>query len=190
MPLDGYTPIFEKMLNHENITVETSVDAKDRLSFDFDAKKVYYNGVEFNGTVVFTGAIDEFFDCKCGKLPYRSLRFEFEHYDRDYQGHGVVNYTVTEDYTRITEFKYLTGQKIQGSTIIKEYPQKYTDSKTQVPYYAILSDVNRALHQKYADLVAPFGNFYLLGRLAEYKYYNIDGIVKAALDLSRRIAED
>ena len=190
MPLDGYTPIFEKMLSHENITVETSVDAKDRLSFDFDAKKVYYNGVEFNGTVVFTGAIDEFFDCKCGKLPYRSLRFEFEHYDRDYQGHGVVNYTVTEDYTRITEFKYLTGQKIQGSTIIKEYPQKYTDSKTQVPYYAILSDENRALHQKYADLVAPFGNFYLLGRLAEYKYYNIDGIVKAALDLSRRIAED
>ena len=149
------------------------VDAKDVLTFDFENKKILVDGKEFNGPIIFTGAIDELFDCKLGQLPYRSLEFKFEHYNQEfYQSKGVVNYTVSEDYTRITEFKYLTGQVSDTTTIIKEYPKKYTDPKTQVHYYAILSDV---------DLVKPFNNFYLLGRLAQYKYYNIDGIVLEAL---------
>lgn len=182
MPLDGYTPLFENLLNHENIKIELGIDAKDVLTFDFDNQKILVDGKEFNGPIVFTGAIDELFDCKLGQLPYRSLEFKFEHYDQKfYQSKGVVNYTVSEDYTRITEFKYLTGQVSDTTTIIKEYPKKYTDSKTQVPYYAILSNENKQLHQKYVDLVKPFNNFYLLGRLAQYKYYNIDGIVLEAL---------
>ena len=182
MPLDGYTVLFENLLNHENIKIELGVDAKDVLTFDFENQKILVDGNEFNGPIVFTGAIDELFDCKLGQLPYRSLDFKFEHYDQEfYQSKGVVNYTVSEDYTRITEFKYLTGQVADTTTIIKEYPKKYTDPKTQVPYYAILSDENKQLHQKYVDLVKPFNNFYLLGRLAQYKYYNIDGIVLEAL---------
>ncbi len=112
MPEEGYTKLFEKMLDHENIEIELGKDAKNLISFDFDNRKIYYQGQEFLGHIIFTGAIDEFFDNCLGQLPYRSLRFDFEHYSQDdYQGHGVVNYTVSEDYTRITEFKYLTGQK-------------------------------------------------------------------------------
>ena len=184
MPLDGYTKCFENMLNHENISVELNVDAKDILDFDFENKVVYVNGEVFEGPIIFTGAIDMFFDYKLGQLPYRSLEFKFEHYNQEYyQSKGVVNYTVSEDYTRITEFKYLTGQVCDHTTIIKEYPKKYLDPNTQVPYYAILSDENKALHQKYADLVKGFKNFHLLGRLAQYRYYNIDGIVLEALNL-------
>ena len=186
MPLDGYTKLFERMLDHENITVELNQDAKDVVSFDFKQHKIFYCGEEMAGKVIFTGAIDEFFDNCLGQLPYRSLRFDFEHYPCDhYQSHGVVNYTVSEDYTRITEFKYLTGQVIEGTTIIKEYPEVYHDH-SQVPYYAILNPENIAIHQKYVDLVKPFSQFYLLGRLAQYKYYNIDGIVEEALSLTKQ----
>ena len=184
IPLDGYTKLFENMLDHENISVEHNVDAIDILDFDFENKLVYVNGEVFDGPIIFTGAIDMFFDYKLGQLPYRSLKFKFEHYNQEYyQSKGVVNYTVSEDYTRITEFKYLTGQICDHTTIIKEYPKKYMDPTTQVPYYAILSDENKALHQQYADLVSEFKNFYLLGRLAQYRYYNIDGIVLEALNL-------
>ena len=187
MPKDGYTQLFENMLDHENIDIELGVDAKDVLSFDFDNHQIKYNGNVFEGQIIFTGAIDELFDNCLGKLPYRSLRFQFEHYDQDdYQGHAVVNYTVSEDYTRISEFKHLTGQNIHGTTIMKEYPQVYKDSY-QVPYYAILNDENRAIHQKYVDLIKPFENFHLLGRLAQYRYYNIDGIVEEALVLAEQL---
>ena len=187
MPQKGYTKLFENMLNHENIEIELGKDAKEVLSFDFENYKILYKGEIFDGHVIFTGAIDDFFNHCLGQLPYRSLRFEFEHYDQDdYQGHAVVNYTVSEDYTRITEFKYLTGQQIHGTTIVKEYPEVYKDSR-QVPYYAILNDENRAMHQRYVDLVRPFEHFHLLGRLAQYRYYNIDGIVKEALTLAKKI---
>ncbi|MFR7592200.1 MAG: UDP-galactopyranose mutase [Longibaculum sp.] len=187
MPLEGYTKLFERMLDHPLIEVELGKDAKELLSFDFENHKISYLGKEVTGNIIFTGAIDELFDNRLGQLPYRSLRFDFEHYPQDhYQSKGVVNYTVSEDYTRITEFKYLTGQDIEGTTIIKEYPEVYKDNH-QVPYYAILSPENIAMHQKYVDLVKPFSNFYLLGRLAQYKYYNIDGIVEEALALTKQL---
>lgn len=188
MPKEGYTKLFENLLDHPLISVELNKDAKDVLEFDFNHSKILYEGKIFEGDVIFTGAIDDLFDYKLGKLPYRSLRFDFEHYDQDYfQSKGVVNYTVSEDYTRITEFKYLTGQEIEGTTIIKEYPQVYSDPKTQVPYYAIIEDDNIKLHNDYVEMVKPFTNFHLLGRLAQYKYYNIDGIVLEALKLSKTL---
>ena len=191
MPKEGYTKLFENLLDHPLISVELNKDAKDVLEFDFNHNKILYEGKIFEGDVIFTGAIDDLFDYKLGKLPYRSLRFDFEHYDQDYfQSKGVVNYTVSEDYTRITEFKYLTGQEIEGTTIIKEYPQVYSDPKTQVPYYAIIEDDNIKLHNDYVEMVKPFTNFHLLGRLAQYKYYNIDGIVLEALKLSKTLQEE
>lgn len=182
VPLHGFTPMYEKMIEHENITVRLGVEAKDVLEIRDGV--VYYEGKEFSGNVIFTGPIDEFFDCKYGRLPYRTLDFTFEYFEEDdYQGHSVVNYTVSEDYTRITEYKYLTGQTCKGTTISKEYPSAYTGAEGQIPYYSIANEENHALYQKYATEVAGVKNFYLLGRLAEYQYYNIDVMVEKAMEL-------
>ena len=189
MPLDGFTPMFEKMLAHPNIEVRTNTNAKDVLVISEEEGKVLLDGQEFHGTVIYTGPVDELFDCRFGRLPYRTLRFDFEHYDRpDYQGHSVVNYTVSEDYTRITEFKYLTGQKADSTTIVKEYPFAYTGAEGEIPYYAIMNEENNALYQKYAELAAKLPDFHLLGRLAEYKYYNIDAMAARAIALARSLA--
>lgn len=186
MPKEGYTSMFEKMLDHPSITVLTDTDCREKLEFLPD--KVLFQGQEFTGEVIYTGPIDELFDCVYGRLPYRSLDFKFEHYDEDsFQGRSVVNYTVSEDFTRITEFKYLTGQDISGTTIVKEYPFAYTGAKGEIPYYAILNEENRKLYKKYADKVSNLSNVYLLGRLAEYKYYNIDAITERALDMAEHI---
>ena len=184
MPLHGFTPMFEKMLDHENIEVWTNTDCKDVIRFENG--KIFFKDEEFTGDFIFTGAIDELFDCKYGRLPYRSLDFKFEHLDQDsFQGHCVVNYTVSEDFTRITEFKFLTGQKdAKGTTIVREYPFAYTGAKGETPYYAILEEKNEALYKKYKSLTEEFSRFHLLGRLAEYKYYNIDAMTKKAMELA------
>lgn len=106
MPKDGYTQIFEQMLDYEGIELRLDCDAKKILTIQPDSDTpVLLDGSVFEGNVIYTGALDELFDCCYGRLPYRSLRFDFEHYDKPfYQSHGVVNYTVSEDYTRITEF--------------------------------------------------------------------------------------
>lgn len=187
VPKEGFTPMFERMLDHENITVETGVDCKERLRFE--ENQIYFDGTPFDGEVIYTGALDELFDCQFGRLPYRSLRFDFEHYEKEsYQGHSVVNYTVSEDFTRITEFKYLTGQKnTDGTTIVKEYPFAYTGAEGEIPYYAILEPKNQELYEKYRALAGGLPHFYLLGRLAEYKYYNIDAMTKKAMELADAI---
>ena len=189
MPLHGYTLMFEKMLDHENITVEIGVDARSRVTFSEGS--VSLDGQAFTGDVIYTGPLDELFDCCFGRLPYRSLRFDFEYYDKpDYQGHSVVNYTVSEDFTRITEFKYLTGQKAEGTTIVKEYPFAYTGAAGEIPYYSIANEANQKLYEQYRGLVEHIPNVWLLGRLAEYKYYNIDAMVLKALELTDKIKKD
>ena len=189
MPLHGYTLMFEKMLDHENITVEIGVDARSRVTFSEGS--VSLDGQAFTGDVIYTGPLDELFDCRFGRLPYRSLRFDFEYYDKpDYQGHSVVNYTVSEDFTRITEFKYLTGHQAEGTTIVKEYPFAYTGAAGEIPYYSIANEANQKLYEQYRGLVEHIPNVWLLGRLAEYKYYNIDAMVLKALELTDKIKKD
>lgn len=185
VPVDGFTPMFEKMLDHPNIDVKLDTEVKDIV--EFKDGKIFFEGKEFNNGMIYTGAIDELFDCKYGRLPYRSLDFKFEHYDQDsFQGHSVVNYTVSEDYTRITEFKFLTGQKdTNGTTIVKEYPFAYTGKEGEIPYYAILDEENDKLYNKYKEDAQKFNNFHLLGRLAEYKYYNIDAMCLKAIQLAK-----
>ena len=186
MPLEGYTPMFQAMLDHPGITVETGADARERLSFT--EGQVLFDGALFTGEVIYTGPLDELFDCRFGRLPYRSLRFDFEYLEQeDYQGHSVVNYTVSEDFTRITEFKYLTGQKASGTTIVREYPFAYTGGPGEIPYYSIACEENQKLYERYKELLSGTPNVYLLGRLAEYKYYNIDAMVMKALELTDRI---
>lgn len=183
MPKVSYTQLFENMLNHPNITLRLNTKAEDVLSIP-KSGNVSYEGEIFLGKVVYTGPLDELFDCRFGRLPYRSLEFAFEHYDKEYyQSNSVVNYTVSEDYTRITEFKYLTGQEAPGTTIMKEYPKTYTGENGQIPYYAILNPENQKLYEQYVELLKEVPNFYLVGRLAEYKYYNMDAIVARALSM-------
>ena len=189
MPLNGYTPLFEKMLDHPNITVELGTDALARL--ELADGKVKLDGEEFHGPVIYTGQADELFGFCFGPLPYRTLDFGFETLERDFfQTHGTVNYTVDQDYTRITEFKRLTGQDLPGvTTIMKEYSKAYTGAEGQIPYYAIINPANNALYGKYAERAAQYPNLRLLGRLAEYKYYNMDAIAARALALTDELLE-
>ena len=187
VPLYGFTPMFEKMLGHENITVVTNTDCAKVLQFEDG--KIFYQNEEFHGNLIYTGAIDELFGLRFGRLPYRSLDFQFEHLDEDsFQGHSVVNYTVSEDFTRITEFKFLTGQQdAKGTTIVREYPFAYTGAEGEIPYYAILEEKNQKLYEKYKALTKEYQGFYLLGRLAEYKYYNIDAMTLKAMELAEKL---
>lgn len=188
MPLNGYTAMVEEMLSYPGIDLELGVDAREQLKLENG--NIYFRGELFQGKVIYTGPLDEFFGCCYGRLPYRSLRFEFEHLQQDsYQEKAVVNYTVSEDFTRITEFKKLTGQEADGTTIVREYPIAYTDSEKEIPYYAIINEENRALYEKYLELVKDYRGFYLAGRLAEYRYYNIDAIVERALSLADELME-
>ncbi|MBE5925768.1 MAG: UDP-galactopyranose mutase [Lachnospiraceae bacterium] len=183
MPLDGYTKIFENMLlNNENIDIILDTDCKEVLKFTKEG--IIYNNELFNGRVIFTGPLDELFDNRFGRLPYRTLNFVNEYLDKDsFQPKAVVNYTVSEDYTRITEYKKLTGQEAKGTSIMKEYPMTYTGEEGQIPYYAIINEDNLAIYNKYLNILSKYNNFYLLGRLAEYKYYNIDAIVLKSMEL-------
>ena len=176
MPAQGYTKMFERMLDHPNIEVRLNTDARPALK-------------EFQGPIIYTGQVDELFDYQYGPLPYRTLDFQFETLPQDvFQSHGTVNYTVDQDYTRITEFKRLTGQKLPGvTTIVKEYSRAYTGAEGETPYYAIINPENNALYAKYKAEADKKPQLHLLGRLAEYKYYNMDAIAARALELAERL---
>ncbi len=184
MPLEGYTPMFESMLDHPGITVELGTDALDRLTLADGG--IELDGRPFAGPTIYTGQADELFGYRFGPLPYRTLDFRFETMPRDFfQTHGTVNYTVDEDFTRITEFKRLTGQEKPGvTTIMKEYSKAHTGAEGEIPYYAIINERNSALYARYAAQAARYPGLHLLGRLAEYRYYNMDAIVARALALT------
>lgn len=167
MPADGYTAMFERIFNHPNIKVSVAVDFfENRADFKMDH-------------TVYTGPIDSYFDYCYGKLPYRSLRFEHEHLadTKFYQDVGTVNFPNDHDFTRITEFKYLTGQSHLGTSIVREYPEAVGD-----PYYPIPRPDNEALFKKYSDLTDKLTDVTFVGRLAQYRYFNMDQVVGAALN--------
>jgi UDP-galactopyranose mutase len=171
MPADGYTAMFERMLAHPNITVLLDTDYRkvvDRVRHD---------------RLVYTGPVDEFFDMRFGKLPYRSLRFRFETHDRErYQAWPVVNSPNDGDHTRITEFKYLTGQRHPKTSIVYEFPCDDGD-----PYYPVPTPANAERYRRYKRLADATPDVHFAGRLGTYKYYNMDQVVAQALSLSRRI---
>ena len=186
MPGDGYTKMFETMLSHDGIDIRLSVNAGELLRFGEEG--IFFLDRPYSGEIVYTGPIDELFDRVYGSLPYRTLRFEYEEWKQEsYQPAAVVNYTVSEDFTRITEFKKLTGQKSEHTTIVKEYSDDYTGKLDEIPYYAILNEKNIDLYKKYLKLTEKYEKLHMLGRLAEYKYYNIDAITLKALKLAERL---
>ena len=167
MPRHGYTRMFERMLDHPNITVALHVDYRDLVG-----------EVSFR-EMIYTGPIDAFFDQRFGPLPYRSLEFAFETHDREvYQPGAVINYPNEHPYTRVTEFKYLTGQRHPMTTVVKEFPRAEGD-----PYYPIPRPENAELYRRYKVLADATPSVHFVGRLATYKYYNMDQVVGQALSL-------
>jgi len=193
LPLNGYTPLFDKLLHHENITVVLDVDARELLTFAKGEGQLAYSqllllGKPFGGNVIYTGPLDILANTCFGLLAYRSLDFVYKTLaQKHFQPVGTVNYTVSEDFTRITEFTWLTGQDLEITTIMQEYPRAFEGKDGQVPYYAILDPANQAAYERYLALFEPLGNFHALGRLAEYRYFNMDQIVERALELADRI---
>ncbi len=189
MPKDGFTKLFENMLDSDKIEIKLNKNITEMLRLDFETKKVYVEEEEFTGPIIFTGAVDELLDFKYGRLPYRSLDLVFENYPKTYyQTNSVVNYPNEEEFTRITEFKYLTNQEKEGTTsILKEYPLKYdgNNKKCLDPYYPIINGENLNMYEQYKKEVEQFTNIHLVGRLAEYKYYNMDAVVARALEVSK-----
>jgi len=171
MPLHGYTRMFEKMLASPNITLMLNTD---------------YKAIEHlvpYKEMIFTGPVDYYFDHCYGKLPYRSLDFRFETIEAEkFQPTGTVNYPNEHAYTRITEFKYLTGQKHGKTSIVYEYPKAEGD-----PYYPVPRTENAELYKKYCQLAESLSRVHFVGRLATYKYYNMDQVVAQALTLYKKL---
>ena len=173
MPLYGYTKMFEKMLSHPNIKIMLNTDYKeiiDSIPYKF---------------MIYTGPVDSYFNYCYGKLPYRSLEFKFETVEAEnFQPTGTVNYPNEHPYTRITDFKYLTGQKHPKTTIVYEYPKAEGD-----PYYPVPRPENAEIYKKYQQLTTAMTNTYFVGRLATYKYYNMDQVVAQSLTLFKKLMQ-
>lgn len=186
LPKDGYTKMFDRMLANPLIDIRLGVKAEDILSFVPDTGKVLYMGAPFDGGVIYTGPIDELFGYKFGELPYRSLRFDLETHSVDYyQPCATVNYPNTQLYTRITEYKHLMAKPPVRTTIMKEYPQAYDRfvPAQAIPYYPIPKESNAELYEKYREEALKYPRLTLVGRLAEYKYYDMNNIIERALDV-------
>ena len=181
LPQNGYTKMIEKMLSHKNIKIMINTDFKEVCSLK--EKDFYLFDSKFEGKVFYTGQIDELFDYKFGELPYRSVDMKFETIEKEfYQEKTTVNYPNDYDFTRITEFKHIHPVKSNKTTILKEYPKEYIKGK-DTPYYPIFTQENQANYDRYLEYSKEFKNLVLVGRLAEYKYYDMDDIIERALEV-------
>ena len=187
MPAVSYTALFERMLDHDLISVFLGVDARDVMHVTDTTVEVC--GRSYGGEVVYTGALDELFGMDLGALPYRTVDMVFETLEKErFQPVGTVNYTVSENFTRITEFKNMTGQVAPGrTTILREYSRSYLPGVGETPYYVVNDPENLELYGKYRARVEGILNFHAVGRLAEYRYYGMDGVTASALELSDEI---
>lgn len=181
LPLEGYSKLIENILNHKNITLELNKDYKN----------IPQNEIKKFKAVFYTGAIDEYFDYKYGELPYRSLRFDMQTIEKEYyQKSAVTNYPNDYDFTRITEHKYFSEPKEKtNKTIISiEYPEEFKINKNE-RYYPINNDKNDKLYNKYLTESKKIKGLYFLGRLGDYKYYNMDLAVERVLKFFEKCKE-
>ena len=186
MPVKGYMEFIENLLKTPGIELRLNEEALDR--FSIRDNQVMDGDKPLDGVLIFTGALDELFACKHGKLPYRSLRFEWKHEDIDsFQDMPVVAYPQAEGFTRITEYKKLPVQEVRGTTYAVEYPLPYKQGEAMEPYYPVLTEESQELFQKYYDEAKQVKGLAFAGRLAEFKYYNMDQAIRRALDLAREL---
>lgn len=188
VPVNGYVGFFDNLLEHEKIDYILGIDAKEYLSVD--EKKVCWNQKELNIPVVYTGAIDELINCKYGKLPYRSLKFVWNtEHNSHFQQAALVAYPEVEGYTRITEYNHFPNQVQENlkSSLAFEYPLMYDENKDIEPYYPVLTAESIELFEKYKEELNNVDNLFLCGRLAEFKYYNMDQALQSALDACKNV---
>ena len=185
LPVQGFTKLFEEMLNHPNIQVQLNVDALKHLRLDENAGRVYYDGQSVE-CLIYTGAIDELFGLKYGALPYRSLDIRYEYSDKESMlPSEIISYPQATGYTRSTEYRKIMydESKVRGSVVATEYPLQYDPQAEigNIPYYPVLTEESQQVYQKYLAEVHKYNNLFLCGRLAEFKYYNMDVCIEHAL---------
>lgn len=174
------------MLNNRLIDIKLKTDFKQALRLDFESGEIYLYGEKFVGKVIFTGMIDELCGFRYGILPYRSLKFKLKTINKDrFQETAVVNYPNDYKYTRITEYKHIHKTRSEKTAIMYEYPCEY--KKGGMPFYPIFTEEAQKMYQRYRELINKFDNIILLGRLAEYRYYDMDDVIKRALETYERI---
>ena len=182
MPTHSFTHFFENLLNHPNIQVELGVEALEHLRTS--GNQILVDGEVADYPVVYTGALDELFDCRFGRLPYRSLRFEWKYQDIDsLQDAPVVAYPQEAGFTRITEYKKLPVQNKPGTSYALEYPLPYQEGQDQEPYYPVLTEESQLQYSKYQELANQIPNLIYCGRLADFKYYNMDQALERSLSV-------
>lgn len=181
LPKSGYTPVFEQLLDHPLITVD--LDTPFSKVIAIKDERILYRNEAFDGTLIFTGMIDELFGSCFGALDYRSLRLDFETIGQEwFQEKSVVNYPNDYAFTRITEFKHIHPVHSKQTTILKEYPEPFVAGKN-IPYYPLFTVEDRKKYEQYAQKAKSYKNLVLVGRLAEYRYYDMDDIVHRALEV-------
>lgn len=186
MPMHSFTSFFENLLHHPNIHVELRQDALKRL--EIKDNQVIVDGRPFEGLVVYTGPIDELFHLQYGKLPYRSLRFEWKYSDKgSIQDAPVVAYPQEKGFTRITEYKKLPVQDKPGSSYAVEYPLPYEEGKDMEPYYPVLTKESQEQYGMYKALADKVPQLICCGRLADFKYYNMDQALDRALEICKKL---
>jgi UDP-galactopyranose mutase len=193
LPKHGYTNLFENMLDHPNIRLSLNTDALSHIAFDARNKAVRYDG-EIVNCLVFTGPIDELFGFEYGSLPYRSLDIRCEYYETvDHLPCEIVSYPQAEGYTRSTEYRKIMFDQsnCSGTVVATEYPLEYKKDAPvgNLPYYPVLTEESKATYAKYLALSKKYKNIFLCGRLAEFKYYNMDVCIEHALEYFENIKE-
>lgn len=188
MPATTFTDFFKSLLNHKNIEIKLGIEALEHLNVDLQNNKVFIDGEYKDIPIIYTGALDELFDNCYGKLPYRSLRFEWKYEDIDSkQDAPVVAYPQAEGFTRITEYKKLPVQDVKGTTYAVEYPLSYNENVKMEPYYPVLTEKSQMIYSKYLEKASDIKNLFLAGRLADFKYYNMDQALERALNVCKKI---
>lgn len=183
MPVHSFTAFFRNLLDHPGIQVFLGVEALNHLSIAGD--RLLVDGCSCEVPVIYTGALDELFQCEYGRLPYRSLRFDWKFTEAEsYQPAPVVAYPQEPEYTRITEYKKLPVQKGKGSSYAVEYPLAYEPEKGAEPYYPVLTEESQALYEKYYQRARQIKNLIFCGRLGDFKYYNMDQALARALEVA------
>lgn len=191
LPKHGFTAMFEKMLDHPNIEVRLNVDAMDGLWLDSGTHSISYAGEPVE-LLVYTGALDELFREKYGELPYRALDITYEWFDAEKKyPEKIISCPQAEGYTRMTEYKFFMEDwsHIHGTVIATEYPSAYVKGKSIAPFYPVITEETKARYTKYLQEAADYPNLYLCGRLAEFRYYNMDDCILHAFDIFEQIQE-
>lgn len=190
MPAVSFTAFFRRLLNHPNITVDLGVEALERLAVSEDGTRLMLDGAALSIPVVYTGALDELFDGVYGYLPYRSLRFEWRYEEiESKQDAPVVAYPQEPGFTRITEYKKLPVQHCGGTSYAVEYPLTYEAKSGAEPYYPVLTEKSKRQYFAYRSLAGRIDNLYCCGRLADFRYYNMDQTLYRVLAISKTVAQ-